>query len=149
NAQLIFGAPGQDGVVVWQAGSGNTTGSPTSVEIKAGTLKAGGDGLTALLGPLGTADTLDAGATLDVAGVNTFIRHLDGSGTITNSSSLTTVTLDGGTFAGTITGPLALEIGAAITETLTGTSNYSGKTTIDAGAIFGLGDGGTTGSVGS
>lgn len=65
----------------------------------------------------------------------TSVTSLSGSGTVDLGSNTLTLTDASGTFSGTITGSggLTLENG---TETLTGVSDYTGATTIDAGATL-------------
>ncbi|HEX5500227.1 MAG TPA: autotransporter-associated beta strand repeat-containing protein, partial [Thermomicrobiales bacterium] len=125
-ARLTFGAAGQDGTVVWQATSGNTTNTATSVEVAAGTLKAGADGLSTLLSGAGTT-TVDAGATLDLNGYSTTITNLHGAGTIANSGAGVTFFVGGGDFSGTVEGS-TLGLG------VTGATTFSGAVTLGLGA---------------
>jgi autotransporter-associated beta strand protein len=100
-----------------------------------------------------------SGATLDVwDGQNVIIDALTGSGTVDkvhggNSPRLLTVGIaDGsGTFSGTIQntgGQIALTKVGSGTQILTGNNTYDGATTITAGTLQ-IGDGGTTGTLGS
>lgn len=87
-----------------------------------------------------------------------FADALTGSGSITknhggNSPTLLTVGLDngGGIFSGAISnaaGQIALTKEGSGTQVLTGNNTYSGTTTIKAGLLQ-IGDGGTTGTLGS
>jgi fibronectin-binding autotransporter adhesin len=97
--------------------------------------------------------------TLDLAGYGNSIGSLSGSGTVTNSSTTNSATLTVGgnntssTFNGTLqdggANPLALTVTGTGTLTLTGANTYSGGTTIDSNATLQVGNGGTSGSLGS
>src|SRR5262249_12689796 len=105
---INFGAAGQDGTVVWSynGSSAITNFGQSSVEVRAGTLKAGGGALDSLLAN-SLRTTVDAGATIDIAGIATTISALQGQGTVTNSGALATLTLPAGTsFLGNLSGAL-------------------------------------------
>ncbi|MFY9925900.1 MAG: autotransporter-associated beta strand repeat-containing protein [Opitutaceae bacterium] len=74
----------------------------------------------------------------------------DGAGgsTVCLGSTATLITNGAGyTYSGTITGDGSFEVGPSASETLTGTNDYYGVTTIGAGATLQLGNGGTSGSI--
>lgn len=114
-----------------------------------GTIINGGTVQTSGSGTLGatTADlTINTGGTLDVVGTSQTVNNFGGTGgTVTNSSSTAgTFTVGsnggGGIFAGSInngTGSLALVKNGAGTLTLTGSSTYTGGTTLNAGILAG------------
>ena len=89
--------------------------------------------------------TVAAGATIDVAGFDTTIADLLGSGVVTTSGAPATLTLAGANFSGVISGALSLVANGAII--LTGADTYTGTTTIQAGDSLQLGLGGATGSL--
>jgi autotransporter-associated beta strand protein len=88
--------------------------------------------------PSATSLTLTTAA-LDLHGLSPTIGSLNGSGTVTNTSSLTvsTLTVHGGAFGGSLqdgSGTTALTVAGDFT--LGGASTYSGTTTINAGAVL-------------
>jgi fibronectin-binding autotransporter adhesin len=96
--------------------------------------------------------TINAGGTLDLANFDEEIGSLSGSGTVTNSVSGTSILTVGAdnsskTFSGTIengdsgAGLVALTVSGTGIATLTGTSTYTGGTTINSSATLQLGDG--------
>ncbi len=111
--------------------SANTYGGATI--ISAGTLA---DGFSNAL-PSGTA--LSDSGTLDLNGFSQQVAGVTGSGTVTNSSSTAgTFTVNNGssdTFAGLVSGNLALTKSNSGTLTLGSTNTYSGATTISAGTL--------------
>jgi autotransporter-associated beta strand protein len=117
--------------------------------VNSATLK---DGAAGTLSP-NSAVWLENGASLSVGNDET-INGLKGdcSTTVCISSGSTLLT-DGSngscnyTYAGTIMGSGALEIGSGGYQILTGSNSYSGGTTIDCMATLQLGNGGTTGSI--
>jgi fibronectin-binding autotransporter adhesin len=121
--------------------SGNT-------EISAGTFKLAAANVI----PDGTGKgNTSVDGTLDLAGFNETINGLGGAGQITDSaagSSSLTVGNDNAssTFAGALTGTVALVKTGGGTLTLTGASNHSGGTVINGGTLS-LGNGGTSGSL--
>jgi fibronectin-binding autotransporter adhesin len=143
NSTLIFGAPGQDGTVVWDGTDGDVT-EPLPIQVRAGTLKGGNAAFGAFLE--GSSIGIATGATLDLTGTGSTFASLFGGGSIIDSGAAATLTLEAGDFSGSISGPLSLE--ASGTVALNGTNTYTGTTTIDAGATLELGLGGTTGSIG-
>src|SRR5579883_1549841 len=110
--------------------SANTYSGATT--ISAGTIA---DGIANAL-PTGTA--LSDSGTLDLNGFAQQVASVTGSGVVTDSgtSAVFTVNNSGSdTFAGTLTGSLALTKTAAGTLTLANGNTYSGITTINAGTI--------------
>ena len=115
-----------------------------------GGLVAGDDGFDFFL--KNSADTLiDAGGFINIVGHSATINALHGSGEVLTSTGVPTLTLTGAsTFDGTINGSLFLHLaGASARTVLTGNSQYTLSTTIDAGRTLALGDGGTTGAIGA
>jgi autotransporter-associated beta strand protein len=147
NNVVTFGAPGQDGAIVWATPAGSSTNVPAlyTVLVQAGTLRAADSGFSYLL-ENDQRTAIRPAATIDVAGFSTFINNLQGGGHITDSGAAAPLTLIGGNFSGVIGGPLALHtLSGALT--LSGNNTYSGGTTIAGGTTLTLGAGGTTGSV--
>ena len=78
---MNFGAPGQDGTVIWDAINGSIASPFPAINVQAGTLK--GVGLSFLLD--GSPISVAAGATLDFTGNSTEFAHLTGGGSIIDS----------------------------------------------------------------
>ena len=145
SSTLNFGAPGEDGVIVWKP-AGYSLSSPYTLNVVAGTLKAGSTFLSDTINFGGQPTTVDAGATLDTGGFGLTLPSLLGGGTITDSGAAATLTLAAANFSGTISGALSLV--AAGTVVLSGANDYTGTTTINPGQGLQLGVGGATGSIG-
>lgn len=111
--------------------SANNYGGSTT--ISAGTIA---NGINNAL-PAGTALTVNG--TLNLAGFDQQVGSVTGSGTVTNSSGTASVfTVNNGaadSFAGLISGNLALKKTNAGTLTLGSANTYSGSTTISAGTV--------------
>jgi FG-GAP-like repeat len=145
NSTLNFGAPGQDGTVLWDANDGDTSFPLPAINVQAGTLKGGANGeFGSFLD--GSPVMVAAGATLDLGGNSTEFTDLTGGGTVTDSGAAATLFLEEADFSGAISGPLSLE--AKDTVFLGGSNTYTGTTTIDSGDAVELGFGGVTGSIG-
>lgn len=86
------------------------------------------------------------GATLDFASYQSTIKNLRGEGTVKNDDRTTTVSE--GFFSGVFTGTGNLQKNTSGTLTLTGANNYTGTTTIQQG-VLAVGDGGTSGQLGT
>ena len=84
------------------------------MEVRSGTLKAADDDFTFMMNPSSTSrTTVDAGATIDLAGnsQNFSIADLQGAGTVTNSSSNSaSLIINSTNFSGTFSGALDLEV---------------------------------------
>jgi len=147
----------------------NNTLAATSLRtiVQHGTLTMSGQGANVLVNAFGGLD-LQAGATLDLEGRSGGATNLEGAGTVTNSGAslaLFTTRLSGSsTFSGVIQDGAAatrFQVGRDLSRagtilTLTGNNTYSGTTSfISVGAanptsaILQIGDGGTTGSLGT
>jgi hypothetical protein len=110
-ATLTFGATGEDGTILWEPTSFQLAGaSPYNLDIRAGELVFGNfdEGFAALSSAWNSVD-IEAGATLDLAGVPSSFSNLAGGGTLTGSST-SLVTIGGGQFTGNLTGYLNLNI---------------------------------------
>jgi fibronectin-binding autotransporter adhesin len=149
---ISFGAPGQDGTVVWGNPAGaNINGSPVySVAVQAGALRGAGPADLGLWALLGNAQqtTLSPGTTIDANGFGLNINDLTdlGGGHITDSGAAATLSVIGGNFSGVIDGGLNLIVNSS-QLTLSGANAYTGTTTINPGATLILGNDGTAGSV--
>src|SRR5581483_3813833 len=142
---INFGAAGQDGTVVFKSGGASviTQAGTDTVNVQAGTLKAGDTSVGFLLGN-DLATVVQSGATLDAAGFTLFVDALQGGGHVGNSGAAATLNVINGNFAGTIDGSLALRVFGGLT--LSGANTYTGGTTIVSGTLT-LGNGGASGSV--
>jgi autotransporter-associated beta strand protein len=128
NAILNIGSPGQDGTILWHTNPGSFgSGAIDGVRVQAGTLRAADDSFS-LLVEEGSTTTVDAGATVDVAGFNSDIFDLEGAGAVTNSGASASLALFAANFSGTILGSLSLvfEGNAA----LSGLEDYTGDATL-------------------
>jgi hypothetical protein len=130
SATINIGSLGQDGTVVWHADVNGQTAPLVIVDVQGGTLKAADEELSNLLTVAGTS--VEDGATIDVAGFDTFINTLTGAGTVTDSGAAATLTLEAADFSGTISGPLSL-IFDNDTE-LFGLEDYTGSATVTLGS---------------
>jgi hypothetical protein len=123
---LNFGAPGQDGVVIFHHPNGV---SPFTLNVVAGTLKAG-DGLVgAAITFGGQPTTVDAGATPDTGGFGLGLNDLLGGGAVINSGAAATLTLGAANFSGTISGALSLAFNG--NAALSGLEDYTGGATLN------------------
>ena len=149
NATVTFGAPGQDGTVLWSTPAGSSVTAPSppngyTLLVQAGTLRANDSGFGLLPGH-DTHTTILPGAILDANGVSFTVNDLEGGGHIGDSGGGATLTIIGGNFGGVIDGPLSLDVFNPLV--LSGNNTYTGTTTIDGSGTLTLGGGGTTGSV--
>jgi autotransporter-associated beta strand protein len=127
-AVLNIGSPGQDGTILWHTNDVTSAPLANPIVLQAGTLKAA-DGNLGLLLDHAAPLTIDAGATLDVAGANIAIPVLEGAGQVTNSGAATSMTLEGANFSGTISGALSLDFSGD--AALSGLEDYTGGATLD------------------
>ena len=97
--EMTFGDGANDGTVVLSGNGSSTPPQISSVSVHAGTLTTDSYLLGLVLG-IANVTTIDAGATIDVAGHSATIKELLGEGAITNSGAATTLTLAGGGFFG-------------------------------------------------
>jgi autotransporter-associated beta strand protein len=145
NVSFAGNISGSGGLV--QAGSGMTTltGNNTysgTTFINAGILQLGS--ATAL--SAATSVVLNGG-TLDLNGFGATIGSLSGSSNLAlTGGTLTVDQTTNATYAGQITGTGGLVKSGPATLVLTGTSSYTGGTTITSGTLQ-IGNGGTTGSI--
>ncbi len=145
-SEVMIGDAAEGGTVVWKGGSGGTFGDNLStLEIANGTLKDGDGTLGDFLSGF-QATTVAAGATLALQGTLVGINNLLGSGTVSGTSA-TGLVVDGGDFAGVFQGAIGLRIDSAVV--LSGDSGSLGSLKFDLGDVLALGDGGTSGSVGT
>ncbi len=131
NSALNFGAPGQDGVVVWNP-TGSAISAPGAFNVVAGTLKAGSSLLALAIHFDAQPTTVAAGATLDLGGFDLSLTNLLGGGAVINSGAAATLTLAAADFSGAISGALSLVANGA--ATLSGLEDYAGDATLN-GAI--------------
>ncbi|HEV3079466.1 MAG TPA: autotransporter-associated beta strand repeat-containing protein, partial [Gemmataceae bacterium] len=138
---------GATGLTLTAASTGQMVLSAPDNAYTGGTMILGG---TLLLGasnalpvpPQVAADqplTVTAPGTLDLNGFDQEVASISGTGTITDSGVQATLTVNNtaaDTFAGLLSGSLALTKIGAGTLTLTGNNTYTGPTTINAGTLL-------------
>ena len=127
NTTLNFGSAGQDGTVLWHTNTGNISFPFPGVTVQAGTLK-GADGAFSFILDNAAQTTVDAGASIDLAGFNTPIADLTGGGAVIDSGGPATLTLGAANFSGSISGPLSLVFNRD--AALSGLEDFSGAATI-------------------
>ncbi|HUO88619.1 MAG TPA: FG-GAP-like repeat-containing protein [Rhizomicrobium sp.] len=140
HASITFGDAGHAGTIVWDTpvGSAIIDAGNDSVAVNGGTLKAGDSAFSFLLQTC-SGVTVAAGAKIDIAGFNTTVANLQGSGQVNNSGAAAMLRLVNGSFAGQINGPISPEILSG-TVTLTGGGSYTGVIQIDNATTLNLAD---------
>jgi autotransporter-associated beta strand protein len=135
---ITFGDDNNAGTIVWHTpagGDGVASGDQFTVDIHAGTLKAGDANLSELLFPAQNT-TIDAGATLNVGAVGTAIGNLLGSGKLVGSGG-TTLQIRNGDFAGQINGDIAtVEVAGALR--VSGSNTFTGQYELAGGSSLTL-----------
>ncbi|WP_439533136.1 beta strand repeat-containing protein, partial [Polymorphobacter sp.] len=150
NSILRIGSADNSGTVAIGAGSVTTAagaGTGPRVVIEGGTLQYNNatSATNFLFYNTGTtaSTTIDAGASLDLAGFTANVTNLGGAGTVTNSNAgnatLRFRNSAASTFSGSIedgAGTVSVEkLGTGTTLTLSGNSSFSGGLTISAGTV--------------
>ncbi len=127
---IQVGDTDEDGTIIWHTtGSPLIVGSDLKVEVKAGTLKAGDANFGTLVGRANGKTTIDAGATIDIAGFNITISHLQGTGSVENSGASATLSLSAADFSGALFGITKASPIAVLSDSrLAGVSNASAAT---------------------
>ncbi len=139
---LTLGAPDAAGTIILNLAGGGL-GASGVFDIAAGTVRADG-GISTLTNHAATI--VELGATFDLNSQEMIVQNLEGAGTITNTNAIkSNISLNGGTFAGTITGNIGVSVKDA--ARFTGASTYTGGTLLFLGKTLTLGDGGATGSI--
>jgi autotransporter-associated beta strand protein len=134
-SRIVFGEGANDGTIVFKvSGSGALIDTiHSSVEVRAGTLKAGDDfGLAFVLGDI-VGTTIDAGATLDGGGHLLKINALSGAGTLTGLGGKTFDLTGVSTFSGVIAGAVNIDVFGG--TTLTGNETFTGVAQITHAAL--------------
>ncbi|MCG7508976.1 autotransporter-associated beta strand repeat-containing protein [Mesorhizobium retamae] len=116
--------------------------------VTAGTLRAGS---AAAFGATNQLMTVDAGATLDLAGIDNTVGALNGGGLVTLDSATLTANGNNGSFSGMISGTGGFTKGSGGTQTFVGCNNsYTGATTIQGVlAVDCLANGGAASGIGA
>jgi fibronectin-binding autotransporter adhesin len=130
-----FGTMGDTGTIIGSFVTGSSdSGDAQRLIIGGGTFQAGGAFVNLMVANF-EAVQIDAYATLDLNGLqpSTTIQDLEGSGTLLNGSSITSIAA--GNFSGTIGGMQSLLKVGTGTLNLTGSNTYSGTTTVTGGTL--------------
>jgi fibronectin-binding autotransporter adhesin len=139
-----FGSPGNAGTVVVTGFKSIANGS--ALTVANGTLRNGG-GLNSYTNTANST-TVNAGATLDLAGQSLAVASLDGNGKVAlGTNPATTLSLGNADFGGVISGAGQVAASGSQTVILTGANTYTGGTTITNGSSLQIGIAGTTGSI--
>lgn len=132
NSSLTIGSATETGTVVTNLLSLDLFSPATlALNVAGGTLRAGNLLLNQLTQGAASV-TIDAGATLDFAGLIGTIGNLQGAGRLTGTRP---TQISAGDFAGVIAGTGGFDKLGAGTLTLTGANTYSGITTISGGTL--------------
>jgi autotransporter-associated beta strand protein len=144
-SMLISGVIGDGSVGGLLALAVSSTGSGVAI-LSGSNTYSGGTTLSAGRLALGNANALGTGSLsvnggqMNIAGYNIGLPSLNGAGgTITNTGTAATLTVQSGSYGGTITdgtGTIALVKSASGVLTLSGTNNYSGGTTVLGGGTL-------------
>jgi autotransporter-associated beta strand protein len=135
---IQFGDGTNSGTILFHtpAGSGITNVGNYTVDVHSGVLKAGDSSLGFLLDD-GSAVTVDLGASINMAGFENDIANLQGTGTVGNTGVATTLALEGGSFAGAITGAFT-QVQLFGDVTLASGGNFTGEFLMEAGSTLNL-----------
>ena len=109
-----------------------------------GALVQAGAGTTSLSG----ANTYTGGTTISAGTLQIGTGGTAGTGSIVNNATLT-LNRGGLVIAGDISGTGAVALAASSDVTFTGTNTYAGTTTLNTASVLKVGNGGTTGSLGT
>jgi autotransporter-associated beta strand protein len=137
NSNIHFGTSSDNGTIVLQPGASFSVsvGDNVGVAVDGGTLRAGNSGL-GILTAGAVSTTIAAGATLDFNDQAATVKNLQGAGTLNiGSLALSNVTINAGTYAGTISGVGGITKETSGTLTLSGVNTYAGLTTVNAGVL--------------
>ena len=121
---VTFGSTGQTGTITVALQSGSV-GANASIVVAAGTLRASHAGPTtlSLFTNVARSTTVAAGAALALNAANLFVKNLRGAGSVVLAgTATTTLTVQGGDFAGVVSGP------GRLTKTGAGTLSLAGPT---------------------
>jgi fibronectin-binding autotransporter adhesin len=133
---IVFGEGANNGTIVWHTPIGSSVDlAGYTVEVRAGTLMAG-DSSFDLLTAQAASSTVDSGATIDLASFSADIVDLQGTGSVTNSSTAATLNLINGNFGGTLDGALSVDVFGSLT--LSGSGNMTGGFTLEGAASLNL-----------
>lgn len=148
DTEVRFGSATDTGTIVASFFSGSVSGGSPRQAIFGGGIFRAGTGFMSLA--LGAFDLvrIDAGATLDINGVqpSTTLNTLEGAGTLLNDGAFTII--GSGDFAGTITGSQNIVKVSGDTLILSGDNDYSGTTEVAAGVLQ-IGAGGSSATSGT
>jgi autotransporter-associated beta strand protein len=128
SSTLNFGAPGEDGTILWHTPQSTNFSSPfPAINVRAGALRGADGSFGFFLDDSSVA--VAAGAILDLAGSGTEFTDLSGGGAVTDSGGAATLNLDAANFSGAISGALSLTFEG--NASLSGLEDYSGGATLN------------------
>jgi fibronectin-binding autotransporter adhesin len=135
---IQFGDGTNDGTILFHTPAGSSLAGigNYSVDVHSGVLKAGDATLGFLLDD-GSGVTVDTGASINMAGFENDIFNLLGTGTIGNTGAATTITLEGGNFAGAITGAFT-QVQLFDGVTLSSGGTFTGEFLLEASSTLNL-----------
>jgi len=147
DTEVRFGSATDTGTIIASFFTGSIGGSSSRAIFGGGLFQAGSGLMSLALGGFGSVQ-IDAGATLDINGVqpSTTLNILEGAGTLLNDGATTIIA--SGDFAGTISGTQNVVKSGGATLILSGDNDYSGTTLVDGGVLQ-IGAGATSGTLGS
>jgi len=148
DTEVRFGSAADTGTIIASFSTGSVSGGPPKQAIFGGGIFRAGTGFMSLALANFTSVQIDAGATLDINGVQpvTTLQSLQGAGTLQNDGAETLIY--GGDFAGTVTGTQNIRKAGIGTLILSGDNDYSGSTVIDGGVLQ-IGAGGSSATSGT
>jgi fibronectin-binding autotransporter adhesin len=134
------------GTTLTLGGSASSSTAASAVVIANGTVNGGILNFISLTSSTTGGTSVESGATLDAKGFNATLGGISGTGNITNSTGVSTLTIgttNNATFGGAISGTISLTKTGTGTQTLSAVSTPTGTVSVNAGTLS------VTGSLGA